>query len=52
MVSWKQNKQKLQVVMFPERQYQNGLPSCLEILYGFSGNTAVQTDNKRLQKIV
>ena len=28
--------------MFPERQYQNGLPVYLEILYGVSGNTAVQ----------
>ena len=28
--------------MFPERQYQNGLPVYPEILYRISGNTAVQ----------
>ena len=28
--------------MFPERQYQNSLPVCLEILYRVSQNTAVQ----------
>ena len=28
--------------MFPERQYQNGLPVYLEILYRVSANTAVQ----------
>ena len=28
--------------MFPERQYQNGLPVYLEILYRVLGNAAVQ----------
>ena len=28
--------------MFPERQYQNGLSVCLEILYRVSKDTAVQ----------
>ena len=28
--------------MFSERQYQNGLPVCLEILYRVSQNTAVK----------
>ena len=28
--------------MFPERQYQNGLPVCLEILRSVLRNTAVQ----------
>ena len=30
------------MVTFPERQYQKGLPVCLEILYRVSQNTAVQ----------
>ena len=30
--------------MFPEWQYQNGLPVFLEILYSVSQNTAVQKD--------
>ena len=28
--------------MLPERQYQNGLPVCIEILYRVSQNSAVQ----------
>ena len=30
--------------MFPERQYQNGLPFCLEILNRGSRKTALQKD--------
>ena len=37
--------------MFPERQFQNGLPVWLEILYRFSQNNVVQKWYKSEQKL-